>query len=1172
MCIVQYRAAIGNYHSWLQCKQVKLFLKILRFLCIKNENSSFNIKISIILTIGYLLSVMLTTLLAVMLLLLIAGDVHPNPGPVSDFKSFSICHLNSRSLLQGVDLSQDLKSQPSRLDEIELLLINTMHFDIIGISETRLQNDIEKEYIMLENYQIFRHDRPDGRTRGGGVMAYVSSNIPAIHRPDLEICSGPAHESLWIELYIDRKKVLFNVTYRSPDRNAVNTKAFIDDFQTELSLAISLNPETIISTGDFNDKCIVWDDEHSTSDLGKDLFDMINYNNLYQIINEPTRVTQGTLSLLDLVITDSPGYITDFGTLEPLDNLDHKCVYASFKFQLPTKFSYTREIWHFNNGNFVALNQALSAVNWQQFLDESNEIEIFVDFLADTLKTIASMFIPKYIIKFTNKDKPWMTGYIKHLIRIRNRWCGQFLKRPNDYHKHMKDLYQLLTRLEIQNAKHVHTERLKNSLSDPNITIKKYWSLSNAIFGIKVHPPIPTLIHNNIHYITDLAKSELLADHFANQCSLPPPSNDFMLPDFHFTTNARISELSFTPNQILKVLQSLNPSRATGPDGIGNRLLKSCASSLSTPLTLLINRSLQESVYPAQWKMANLCAVFKKADRTKKENYRPISILDCMSKVCERLVFNALYQYCTENNILNPRNSGFKKNDSTVNQLTKIVHDIYMGLEDQKDVCMVFLDVSKAFDKVYHEGLLFKLKQIGVTGSLLNWMKSYLSDRKIRVTLNGKCSGWKEINAGVPQGSILGPLLYLIYVNDITNDIESDINLFADDTSLLKVIYDPTQSFQVINSDLAKLEEWSKQWRTSFNADKTVYIIFSRKNQQEAYPNLNLGNQVLKQVDSHTHLGLTFNSRLTWDDHIDKICTKAHRRVDSLRRIRFLVPRHVLENLYKSVIRSVLDYADVVYSGLSDTLAKKLEGVQRSAALVCTGAFRNTSHVLLLSELGWDELIQRREKHKVVLFHKIVNGLSPPYLQELLPEKSRSPRTPYNYLNFKCRTTSYASSFFPSVVQKWNSLSDLIKSSTSTRLLKTKLESLNDIKYRKYFSYGSGNEHTHHARMRMGLSALRWQLYEHHIVDNPICCFCTTNEPETVEHYLLHCPTFKVQRTLLVMTLILEIPLNFLQQCDLCQCLLYGHDQWNYQTNLKISKAVQEYIKKTKRFDFQQFF
>ena len=267
------------------------------------------------------------------------------------------------------------------------------------------------------------------------------------------------------------------------------------------------------------------------------------------------------------------------------------------------------------------------------------------------------------------------------------------------------------------------------------------------------------------------------------------------------------------------------------------------------PLTsALFNKSLSDGIFPSVWKQANVCPFFKKGSKSDKTNYRPISLLSNMSKILEKIVYKRLYEYLTDNDLLTKQNSGFKKNDSTINQLLKIVHQIYQDINDGKDTCMVFLDEYKAFDKVWHEGLTFKIKQMGITGCLFEWLKSYISEGYQKVVLNGMESHLCFIEAWVPQGSLLGPLLFLIFINDIVDEMECLVNLFADDTSVQQRIIDIT-SFDKVNRDLQRLTCFGKQWLIIFKAIKTEYIIISRKRNRQNHPDLFLNGDVISEVD-----------------------------------------------------------------------------------------------------------------------------------------------------------------------------------------------------------------------------------------------------------------------------------------------------------------------------------
>ena len=222
--------------------------------------------------------------------------------------------------------------------------------------------------------------------------------------------------------------------------------------------------------------------------------------------------------------------------------------------------------------------------------------------------------------------------------------------------------------------------------------------------------------------------------------------------------------------------------------------------------------------------------------------------------------------------------TGFKKNDSAINQLLKIVHQIYVDINDGKDTCLVFLDVSKAFDKVWLDGLLFKIKQLGIVGKLFDWLKAYISGRQQKVVLNGVQSNIRHVTASVPQGSILGPLLFLIYVNDITENMECTVNLFADDTSVQQRINN-ANSFDIVNRDLQRLTSYGVHWLVKFNATKTDYMIVSKKRNRPNHPNLILNGEIISESENHTHLGVTINNKLSWSVHINMTIAKADRRL-----------------------------------------------------------------------------------------------------------------------------------------------------------------------------------------------------------------------------------------------------------------------------------------------------
>ena len=243
-----------------------------------------------------------------------------------------------------------------------------------------------------------------------------------------------------------------------------------------------------------------------------------------------------------------------------------------------------------------------------------------------------------------------------------------------------------------------------------------------------------------------------------------------------------------------------------------------------------------------------------------------------------------------DNNLLIEQSSGFKRKDSTVNQLLKIVHQIYQDINNGKDTCLVFLDVSKAFDKVWHKVLLFKLRQLGIVGTLYDWIEHYLTGRSQKVVINGISSSLRNLQTGVPQGSILGPLLFFLYINDIINDLQCNVKLFAGDTSIQKC-QDSHDDFKVINDDLLKLSIYGTQWLITFNALKTEYIIVSKRKTRAMHPDLLINDTKLTEVNNHKHLGLTISNNMSWSSHINEILAKAEKRLSMMRRSKHILPR-----------------------------------------------------------------------------------------------------------------------------------------------------------------------------------------------------------------------------------------------------------------------------------------
>ena len=377
-----------------------------------------------------------------------------------------------------------------------------------------------------------------------------------------------------------------------------------------------------------------------------------------------------------------------------------------------------------------------------------------------------------------------------------------------------------------------------------------------------------------------------------------------------------LSTIDFSTEDILKTIRNSDPNKAHGHDMISIRMIKICDIFICRPLKLIFQACLESGTFPNEWKKANVVPVHKKGDKQILKNYRPISLLPIAFKIFERLLYDKMFEFFIANNLISKSQSGFRPGGSCINQLLSITHEIYQSFDDNLEVRAVFSDISKAFDKVWHKGLIFKLKENGISDKILNIITNFLSSRKQRVVLNGQASPWVSIEAAVPQGSILGPLLFLIYINDLSDDLSTTAKLFADDTSLFSIVQNVSTSASHLNNDFSKISNWAFQWKMSFNPDlskQAQEVIFSCNIQKTRHPFIYFNNKSVKQVPSQKDLGLIIDSKLNFQEHLQNILNKVNKTIGLLRKLQNILPREALLTIYKLFVRPHLDYGDVIY-------------------------------------------------------------------------------------------------------------------------------------------------------------------------------------------------------------------------------------------------------------------
>ena len=1115
------------------------------------------------------------------LLLLLSYDIHPNPGPriSNEFSSgfLSFCNWNLNTL------SKDNFCRVSLLEAH-----NTIHnYDIISLCETSLSDEVQIPENLLPGYLYHPLNHPDGR-KSGGVGIFYKESLPLRVRTDL--CFD---ECLVCEIKFARKKIFFTVFYRNPEHkaNSIGFETFFENFEQLYHKIYQEKPYASFFTGDVNGHTQAWYPEGDTNSEGSALDELFSSLSLSQIINEPTHFFRDDCapSCIDIILTDQPNLVLHSGVRPSLDPaVKHHITHCKLNFKIPPPPKFKRKIYHYNRAQAEAITKSVEVFPWAKEFYKLGSPTQQVHLLNKTILNIMSNFIPNEEKTFRPRDPPWFTRNIKNVLKKHNKIYNKFKENGfTDEDRAAVDRSKTEINDLILIAKENYLKSQGERLADPSTGSKTYWKILNTFLNKCKVPRIPPLFENSTFISDCKEKATVFNEYFARQCT--PFATDSILPPLSYHTNNRLSHIIISIDDVKDILKVLKPNKANGPDNISVPMIKLCSDPICLPLQIIFQNIIDTGIFPDQWKEANVTPVHKKKDKQSVSNYRPISLLPLFAKVFERIVFKNLYNYLKLNNLITKYQSGFTPGDSGTNQLISLIHDIHKAFDDNRclEVRSVYLDMSKAFDKVWHEGLLHKLVQNGIDGHILEFFKSYLSNRKQRVVLNGHCSDWAPILSGVPQGSVLGPLLFLIYINDLECGIKSQIKFFADDTSLYSVVTDPAKSAAELNSDLETINQWAKQWKMSFNPDPTKpaeEILFSQKRSSPVHPPIFFNGVEVKRVTEHKHLGLILDPKLNFVAHINEKSAKARKGIGMIKLLRSYLPIEALNSIYTAHVRSHLDYCDFIFHipellgnfstdvNLS-TLMGRLESLQYQAGLAITGMWKGTNRDKVYEELGWEPLNLRRYFRRLTVFYKIMNGLTPHYLFEpvTLPRTHLYGTSTTNDLHpMKCRTQRFKASFFPDAIDCWNKIGPEIRKIETLSLFKKTIINIIKPEKKSIFNIHSPNL-KYLYQLRTGLSALRAHKHRHNFKDTPSDACACGNGSESTLHFLLLCPLFNSLRSSLLETVTPIInEFNVVNDNDLlCEILLYGHKDLNPTQNQNILEATLDYILHSRRLSLE---
>ena len=938
-------------------------------------------------------------------------------------KTLKIYYTNGRSIRNKIDLLRALASEEN--------------FDIIAITESWLDlagNHFKPE-VEIEGFNMFHTDR--NRKRGGGVIIYIKDNLQCCVNSTIKLDDNT--ESLWLNVKEGKNKLVIGLLYRPPNLSKEASNLLWQEIER------ACRSKHVCIMGDFNYRNIDWEALVGDQEA-EEFLNVVQDNFLRQIINEPTRGN----NILDLVLTNREEVIKDTEIGGNLGNSDHCEIRFKMKWNGIDSSMNNVKIPDFRRANYNGLRTYLEAVVQKpgneinsgidsmisvsgdnNHQEEEITIEEEYERIIEQLITGQMINIPYKEIRTKNNDPKWMTDKIKHYIGIKK---GIYRKIKNG-EDHLRQRYNELARdvkKLVRVARRNYEIKVANrAKEDP----KSFYQL----YKTKVRDKIGPLIDSNGELVSDRdSMAGMLNDFFLSVFTQEDTLN---IPEvsmiFRGNDEEKLKDILITKEIVTKEIDKIKSSKAPGPDEVFPRILKECKDVLSEPLACIFRKSLESGIVPVAWKKANVIPIFKKGDKTNMSNYRPVSLTSVVGKMMESIIARNIRDHLDKHKLIKESQHGFSKGKSCLTNLLSFYSKVYEAADNDENYDILYLDFSKAFDRVPHLRLLSKVKAHGIDGSIFRWIQSWLGDRQQRVSIDGVKSEWGCVSSGVPQGSVLGPLLFLIYINDLDIGISSDLSKFADDTKLGRAIRADSDAV-VMQEELTILSNWAEKWQMKFNIDKCSVLSIGRNNPLNSYK---LNGRILGRTDCERDLGILVSSDLRPRKQCLNAKNKANRILGFIRRSVSNKSAEVILKLYLALVRPHLDYAVQFWSPYYRKDIDLLESVQRRMTKMI-GGLRNLPYGERLRKLNLHTLERRRVRGELIEVFKWVKGYNKGDLGKvlILSEHDRTRSNGFKLDKYRFRKEIGRNWFTNRVVDEWNRLTRHVIEASSLGSFKNRLD------------------------------------------------------------------------------------------------------------------------------------
>ena len=854
---------------------------------------------------------------------------------------------------------------PNKLRELEARVkIEKPHIVIITeVNNKHVRISPELEIFHLQGYNMFHHNVS---TDGRGIIIYVKEIIKYV----IEITpkTNFSENKILSISFSNNTNLLVACLYRSESGSKKNNenlkKLLIEIDQMKFSHKLVV--------GDLNYKHIDWETwQTHKSEISEEHCFIKCIQDLYwsQHVTAATRFREGMEpSTLDLIFTNQENMIDQLEYESPLGKSDHCVLNFRFKIKSSIKFK-PKTVYKYDKGNYKNMIKDLN-IDWQnEFNLCDDDINKQWELLKSKINSSKQQHIPSYETTeddYLRKGKIPLSPDIRKEIRKKHRsWQRAYETRHWIKVKQFREQRRKVSKLIEEAETKFEADIANESKSNP----KKLWKYIKS--NTKVKTGISPLTDRNTGKLTvnEEHQAQVLAEQFASVMVKEPDGDIPTLPTRPLET-LPLDSITITEEAVLKKLKNLDSTKSPGPDEIHPRILKETAIAIAPALTLLYNKSIKSRNVPDDWRSAIITPIFKKGDKTDPGNYRPVSLTCVICKIMESIIYDIIINHLIINKLLTKRQYGFIRKRSASIQLLTILELWNNTLDENGIIHDINMDFQKAFDSVPHRRLLGKLKSYGIIGEVYTWLEAFLKDKKQKVLVNGATSSWHDVISGVPQGSVIASLLFVIYLNDLPDNIKSHIFMFADDCKFFRQIL-TSEDTDIMQKDLDTLNEWSIKWLLKFHPDKCVNLVISLKNVAEPHI-YHLGNREMKNVDEVKDLGINVDSKLQFQNHTSSKVNKANQIWGTIKRAFKHMNTDIFKKLFTAHVRPHLEYSIQFWAPYLRKNIDQIEAVQRRATKFIPG-FKNLSYKTRLETLNLPTLAYRRLRGSMIEVYKILN-------------------------------------------------------------------------------------------------------------------------------------------------------------------------------------------------------